>query len=148
MALDIPPPKKNPVIVWNNPQCSKCRKMVAMLESLEWPEIVLRPYLDEPPTVLELTEVLDKLGLRPRAILRSGEPAYAARGLSDPNLSDEQLVAAMAAEPSLIQRPIVICGERAAIGRPNYRALEVLVPEGELPPIHEVMKSDIKETGV
>jgi len=148
MALDIPPPKKNPVVVWNNPDCSKCRKLVAMLESLEWPEIVLRNYLDEPPTAEELNEVLGKLGKGPREIIRTGEAAYDARGLSDPDLPDAELVAAMAAEPILIQRPIVICGNRAAIGRPNYRALEVLAPEGELPPMHELMKSDIKEKGI
>lgn len=143
-----------PVTIWHNPDCSKSRRALELLSGLGWLHIVVREYLQDPPTHDELREVLGMLARAdrpisgPRGIMRSEEAAYADNGLDDPALTDDQLVNALARFPALIQRPIVICGDRAALGRPDYRCLEVLRPSGEVPPIHEVLKSKIKEEGV
>lgn len=152
--MDVSQPKLEPVTIWHNPDCSKSRRALEMLAGLGWVDIVVREYLEDPPSAAEIRDVLDKLSrsdrpvTSPRGIMRTGEAPYAANGLDDPALSDEQLLDALVRFPVLIQRPIVICGERAALGRPDYRALEVLRPTCEIPPIHEVLKSKIKEEGI
>ncbi len=111
--------------LYYNPACSKCRDARALLEARGVaPRIV--PYLDAAPEAGEIRELLGLLGLAPRALLRDAEPEYAALGLADPALADEALIAAMAAHPRLIQRPIFVHRGRAVIGRPPERALELL----------------------
>jgi arsenate reductase len=68
-----------------------------------------------------------RLGIEPRALLRTGEDAYRQAGLADPALTREQLIAAMVAHPILLERPIVVNGERAAIGRPPEQVLAILL---------------------
>ena len=85
-------------------------------------------YLHEPPTLAALRTVLRQLQLPARELLRSGEPLYRTLGLHDPAMTDEALLAAMAAHPILIERPIVVVGQRAAIGRPPERVLSLLDP--------------------
>ncbi len=110
--------------LWHNPRCSKSRQTLALLRErgIE-PEVV--EYLKMPPDAQTLTEVLRKLGIGARELMRRGESAYRAADLD--TVDDEaQLIAAMAAEPILIERPILIAGERAAIGRPPETVLEIL----------------------
>jgi arsenate reductase (glutaredoxin) len=115
----------NDISIYHNPRCSKSRQTLQLLEDRGiHPEIVL--YLEHPPTKAELQALLKKLGIGPRDLLRRGEPEYAEQKLSDPALGDAALVAAMAACPKLIERPIVVRGERAAIGRPPENVLELL----------------------
>ena len=111
------------VVIWHNPRCSKSRATLALLEQrgIE-PEII--PYLQQPPDAAELRRVLDLLRLQPAALIRRGEQPYADLGLA--SASADELVAAMAEHPILIERPVVIHGDRAALGRPPERVLEIL----------------------
>ena len=110
---------------FHNPRCSKSRAALELLaEHGVQPRIV--PYLEQAPDVIELKDLLRRLGLPARALLRTGEPEYTELGLDDPSLSDETLLAAMHAHPRLIERPIFVHGERAVIGRPPERVLELL----------------------
>lgn len=109
----------------HNPRCSKSRATLALLQQRGVsPRII--DYLDAPPSADQLRTLLRQLGLPARALLRSGEAEYAALGLADPALDEEQLVAAMAAHPRLIERPVFVRGDRAVIGRPPERVLELL----------------------
>ncbi|PIW30815.1 MAG: arsenate reductase (glutaredoxin) [Rhodobacterales bacterium CG15_BIG_FIL_POST_REV_8_21_14_020_59_13] len=111
--------------IWHNPRCTKSRETLALLrqKGLE-PEI--REYLDDVPSVDELKSVLGKLGFDSvRAWMRTGEADYRALGLK--NVDDEEkLIDAMAAHPKLIERPVVIHGDHAALGRPPENVLEIL----------------------
>ena len=110
---------------YHNPRCSKSRQALELLRErgLE-PELIA--YLDTPPDAAALRTLLDKLGIAPRTLLRSGEPAYAELRLDDAALDDDAIIAAMVANPVLIERPIFEHGERAVIGRPPERVLELL----------------------
>jgi len=110
---------------FHNPRCSKSRGALELLRGrgIE-PEIV--PYLERPPTPAELRTLALMLEGGPRAMLRTGEPEYTRLGLADPGLPDEALIAAMAGHPRLIERPIFVHGDRAVIGRPPERVLELL----------------------
>ncbi len=111
--------------IYHNPRCSKSRQTLALLEENGVsPDVVL--YLDTPPTAAELKALLGKLGIQARALLRKAEDAYKAEGLADAGLDDDALVAAMVAHPKLIERPIVVKGERAVLGRPPENVLELL----------------------
>jgi len=110
---------------YHNPHCSKSRQALELLRErgLE-PELVA--YLDTPPDAATLRALLGKLGISPRALLRQGESVHAELGLDDVSLDDDAIIAAMAAHPALIERPIFELGERAVIGRPPARVLELL----------------------
>ncbi len=110
---------------YHNPRCSKSRQALALLhERGIAPELVA--YLDSPPSPQVLEALLGKLGIGARELLRKGESEYAALGLADPALEDSTLIAAMSAHPILIERPIFEHGDRAVIGRPPERVLELL----------------------
>jgi arsenate reductase len=111
--------------LYHNPRCSKSRGALELLEARGLTPQVVR-YLETPPSAAELRELLSKLGIGARALLRSGEDEYKELGLADASLSDEQLIAAMAAHPKLIERPILVAGKRAVIGRPPEKVLELL----------------------
>jgi len=111
-------------VLYHNPRCSKSRQALALLrERGVEPEIVL--YLETPPDADTLRSLLKQLGMPARALLRSGEDAYAALGLDDPTLDEEALIAAMSAHPRLIERPLLVHGGRALIARPPERVLEL-----------------------
>lgn len=111
--------------LYHNPRCSKSRAALELLQArgIE-PRIVA--YLDSSPDADELRDLLRLLDLPARALLRSGEDAYAALGLDDVSLNDDALIAAMAAHPQLIERPVFVHNGRALIGRPPERVLELL----------------------
>ncbi|HEB28270.1 MAG TPA: arsenate reductase (glutaredoxin) [Porticoccus sp.] len=113
------------VSIYHNPRCSKSRQTLALLEErgIE-PEMVL--YLETPPDAKALKEVLQKLGISARQLLRKGEDAYKENNLADESLSEDQLIDAMVANPKLIERPIVINGDKAALGRPPEQVLDIL----------------------
>jgi len=113
------------VTIYHNPRCSKSRQTLALIEEQGvTPRIV--KYLEMPPSAAELKRVLKKLGLKPRDILRKGEDRYTELGLQDTDLKDEALIAAMVTNPILIERPIVVSGDKAALGRPPETVLEIL----------------------
>ena len=111
--------------IYHNPRCSKSRQTLSLLQDqgLE-PEIVL--YLETPPNPETLTLLLKKLGISARQLLRRGEQEYKDQSLADVSLSEQQLIDAMAKYPKLIERPIVVNGQRAAIGRPPEAVLEII----------------------
>lgn len=114
-----------PITIYHNPRCSKSRQTLQLLKdnNIE-PEII--EYLHQPPTEATLDEILKKLDLEPRALIRKKEAPYRENGLDAPSLSRSQLLTAMVKNPILIERPIVVNGERAAIGRPPENVLEIL----------------------
>ena len=109
----------------HNPRCTKSRGALALLaeHGIE-PTVV--SYLDTAPSKDELREIVRKLGLPARALVRTGEDAYRDLGLADPSLTDEALIDAMHAHPILIERPVFIRGDRAVIGRPIENVLQLL----------------------
>jgi arsenate reductase (glutaredoxin) len=107
----------SPVTLYHNPACSKSRAVLALLEARGIaPELIL--YLDAPPRLETLEALLVQLGKPARELLRTDEPEYTALGLENPALTDTELLAAIVAHPTLLQRPIAVYGERAVIGRP------------------------------
>jgi len=112
------------VTIWHNPRCSKSRAALGLLEA-RGVAPVIRRYLDDPPGLDELRAVRAALGVPAIAMMRPGERLFRDLGLS-PDDDEEALLAAMAAHPALIERPIVLSGGRAALGRPPERVLDVL----------------------
>lgn len=113
------------VRVYLNPNCSKCRLTLAILNDKGVDTTVIE-YLDTPPDSTELTEVLELLGLEPRELMRKHEAPYKDNNLDNPELNRQQLIQAMIDNPILIERPIVINGNKATIGRPPEKVLEIL----------------------
>ncbi|GFO81878.1 arsenate reductase (glutaredoxin) [Methyloceanibacter sp.] len=113
------------VTIYHNPRCSKSRETLALLEEKgAAPNVV--DYLKTPPSAAELKAILKKLGLKPRDIVRKGEARYAELGLKERAVSDDELIALMVENPILIERPIVVAGGKAAIGRPPETVLTIL----------------------
>tara|TARA_B100000446_G_scaffold14559_2_gene12507 strand:- start:10456 stop:10800 length:345 start_codon:yes stop_codon:yes gene_type:complete len=113
------------VTIYHNPRCSKSRQTLALIEEKGvTPEIVL--YLENTPTADTLKALVKKLGISARQLLRKGEDAYKEQNLKDDSLSDAQLIDAMAKFPKLIERPIVVKGDQAVLGRPPENVLELL----------------------
>lgn len=111
--------------IYHNPRCSKSRQTLALLQEkgIE-PEVI--EYLKQVPAADELKAVLTKLGITARELLRTKEDAYKEHNLADDSLSDDAIIAAMIASPKLIERPIVINGDAARIGRPPEQVLEII----------------------
>lgn len=113
------------ITIYHNPRCSKSREALSILnDHRAAPQVV--NYLETPPTVEELRRLLQMLGLAARGLIRTGEAEYKDLGLDDPALDEETLIKAMVEHPRLIQRPIVVHGNRAILGRPPEKVLELL----------------------
>jgi len=108
----------------HNPRCSKSRAALELVQDAGV-ELPVREYLREPLSVGELREIVRALGVRPIEIVRRGEPQYAALGLGDAT-PDDEVLRAMAEHPILIERPIVVRGGRAVVGRPPETVREIL----------------------
>jgi arsenate reductase (glutaredoxin) len=107
-----------------NPSCSKCRAALALLDERGIEADVVR-YLETTPTRAELEGLMDLLGIEdPRAMMRAGEPTYAQLRLEE--ATADELLDAMIAHPILLERPIFVSGDKAVIGRPPERVLELL----------------------
>jgi arsenate reductase len=104
-------------VIWHNPRCSKSRTTLSLLEERGASTDVVE-YLKNPPTPQEIAHVLEMLGVSPRELMRKKEEVYGSLGLGNEALSSQDLIAAMAANPILIERPIVIVDGKAVIGRP------------------------------
>lgn len=105
------------VMIYFNPRCRKSREALQIIKERDIePEI--KYYLDEPPSQAELAEILRKMGKRPRDIFRKSEPLYKDLGLKNKDLSDDVLLDYLHEYPILIERPIVVKGQRAVLGRP------------------------------
>lgn len=111
-------------IIWHNPRCSKSRQTLQLLEENGVAPTVVH-YLESPPDVEALKSALGMLGLDARGLMRRKEAAYRELGLGEVS-SEQALLEAMVAHPVLIERPVVIRGGRAAVGRPPENVLELL----------------------
>ncbi|MEZ1315228.1 arsenate reductase (glutaredoxin) [Pseudomonas fluorescens] len=111
--------------LYHNPRCSKSRGALELLEARGLTPTVVR-YLDEPLDAAQIRGLLKKLGLSARQLLRTGEEDYKTLHLADAGLSEAQLIAAIAAHPKLMERPILEVGDKAVIGRPPEQILELL----------------------
>jgi arsenate reductase len=113
------------VTIYHNPRCSKSRATLAHLRDrgIE-PRIV--EYLEAPPDATELQRILGMLDMGPRELMRKKEAEYKAAGLDDASLDDAALIAGMVANPKVIERPIVVAGDKAALGRPPEKVLAIL----------------------
>ena len=113
------------IVIYHNPRCTKSRQALALLqEEGVSPHII--QYLDTPPSATELDALLTKLGLEPKDIMRKGEDEYAALDLGHRTLSRQEAIDILVAHPRLIERPIVVRGDRAVVGRPTERVRELL----------------------
>lgn len=113
------------VEIYHNPRCSKSRQTLQLLQD-NGVEAEVVEYLKTPPDKATLKRILKMLALEPRQLMRTKETEYKEQGLDNPELSSDELIAAMIATPKLIERPIVIKNGKAAIGRPPERVLEIL----------------------
>ena len=111
--------------IFHNPRCSKSRQTLQLLrdKGVE-PEIV--EYLQAPPDRATLERILDMLGMEPRELMRTKEKEYKEAGLDDPELTRDQLIDGMLSHPKLIERPIVVKGSKARLGRPPEQVLEIV----------------------
>jgi len=113
------------ISLFHNPRCSKSRGALELLEERGIQPQIIR-YLETPPSADELKALLAKLGIGARQLLRAGEDEYKELDLANPALGDDQLIEAMTRHPKLIERPIFIVGDKAVIGRPPEKVLEIL----------------------
>jgi len=111
--------------IYHNPRCSKSRQTLQLIEEKGVTPVVVE-YLKRPPTTSELKEITQLLGISPRELLRPKEAEYIAQGLDNPALDDDTIIEIMVNHPKLIERPIVVDGSRAVIGRPPENVLELI----------------------
>jgi arsenate reductase len=112
------------VTIYHNPRCSKSRTTLALLEENGVnPDVLL--YLETPPSAQDISGLLSKLGMTAGQLVRSGEDVYKECGLNKDS-NDAQVLAAMAEHPKLIERPIVVMGDRAVLGRPPENVLALI----------------------
>ena len=113
------------IIIYHNPKCSKSRKALEIIKSKNIePRIIL--YLVNKLSKIEVENLLSKLGLSIRDILRTGEDEYKNNNLKNENLSDDKLIDFLIRFPKLLQRPIVVRNNKAVIGRPPENILYLL----------------------
>jgi arsenate reductase len=113
------------VTIYHNPRCSKSRQTLELLKGRGIDPAVVE-YLKSPPDPATLSRILNLLGLEPRDLMRRKEAPYEALGLDDAEKSRDELIRAMSENPILIERPIVLAGGKAALGRPPEQVLEIL----------------------
>lgn len=113
------------IIIYHNPACGTSRNTLALIrESGVEPQVI--EYLKTPPTRETLRELVDRMGIPVRGLLRDKETAFAELGLADPSLDDDALLDAMAAHPILINRPIVVSPQGVRLCRPSESVLDLL----------------------
>lgn len=111
--------------IYHNPRCSKSRQTLKLLTDRGLSPDVVK-YLDTPPSADQISEIVRKLSISPRELLRKGEAIYKELDLGRSDATDAEIVEAMAAHPILIERPIVVTGGGAALGRPPENVLKLL----------------------
>lgn len=111
--------------IYHNSRCSKSRQTLEILKNNNC-DIQIIEYLKSPPTFQELEDVLDKLNFEPRDLMRKGEKIYKEENLSNASLTNNTLIEKMILNPILIERPIVISGDKVVIGRPPEKVLEII----------------------
>lgn len=109
-------------IIYHNPRCSKSRQTLQLLQE-KGIEAEVVDYLKTGLTRQEIEALLDKLGIAPEALIRTKEAEYKEAGLDKPGVSGDDMIAAMVRYPKLFERPVVVHGDKAAIGRPPEQVL-------------------------
>ena len=117
----------NTIVIYHNPRCSKSRSACELIAARSL-NVEVIDYLTTPLKQDELRGLLNKLGMKPEELVRRGEPVFK-ENYAGQTLSDEQWLDALVAHPILIERPIVVCGARAVIGRPPEKVLALLEHE-------------------
>lgn len=112
-------------VLYHNPRCSKSRAALKLLQE-QGAEFEVVRYLESPPDEQGLRGLLSKLGMKPLQLMRRSETLFRDLKLGDAQVSDDERILAMVANPILIERPILVSGDRACVGRPPERVLEVL----------------------
>lgn len=113
------------VHIYHNPSCSKSRETLALLQE-QGIVPTITEYLKDAPDAAEIKSILTKLGLGARDLMRKGEEVYKTLNLDNPELSEDELIQAMADHPRLMERPVVVVGNQARIGRPPHTVLEIV----------------------
>lgn len=113
------------VTLYHNPRCSKSRAALGLLQE-RGVKVNVVEYLKTPPDAAALRKLLKRLDLDARGVLRKGEAPYRELGLGRDSITETELIAAIADHPILLERPIAVAGERAVVGRPPERVLELL----------------------
>ena len=113
------------ITIWHNPRCSKSRQTLELLQK-KGVKPAIREYLKEPPSKAEVETLIDLVGGDPAALIRDGEAEFKALGKKKSELGRSDIAKAVASHPILLQRPIVVTGTRAAIGRPPEAVLALL----------------------
>ncbi len=117
-----------PIVIYHNARCSKSRSACEIVAG-QGIEATIVEYLKTPPSREELRALLQKLGMKPAEIVRRGEDVFKEH-YAGKTLDDEQWLDALTAHPILIERPIVVRGDKAVIGRPPEKVLDLLASEG------------------
>lgn len=113
------------VTIWHNPRCSKSRQTLELIRS-KGVEPTIREYLKQPPSKIEIEKLIEMIGGEVKELIRDGEPEFKSVGKKKAELTKADVTKAIAAHPVLLQRPIVVSGKRAAIGRPPEAVLPLL----------------------
>ena len=116
------------VVIYHNPDCGTSRNTLAMIRNAGIEPHVIE-YLKTPPTRALLVQLITRMGITPRDLLREKGTPYAELGLDNPSLSDEALLDAMMAHPVLINRPIVVSPKGVRLCRPSEAVLDLLPPQ-------------------
>ena len=111
--------------IYHNPRCSKSRASLEMIQAKGITPTIIK-YLETPPDKQQLTDILGKLGLQAEQIVRKGEALFKELGFGDKTLNNEEWIDVLAEHPQLIERPIVVNGNKAAIGRPIEKVIDIL----------------------
>jgi arsenate reductase len=116
---------KDNITVYEKPTCTKCREMDRFLRESNVDFSKINYYM-EPLSEKKLRELIKKMGIKPRELLRTSEPIYRELGLAKKELSDNEIISLMVKHPDLMQRPIVERGDRAVLGRPTVNVKVLL----------------------
>ena len=111
--------------IWHNPRCGKSRQTLELLRS-KGVEPTIRDYLKEPPSKAEVEKLIDLVGGEPQALIRDGEAEFKTLNKKKAELTKTDIAKAVAAHPILLQRPVVVSGKRAVLGRPPEAVLALL----------------------
>lgn len=112
------------ITIYHNPRCSKSRQTLGLLEE-NGRDFIVKEYLKHPPTKEELKKLIDLLGIKPEQLIRKGESEFK-ENFKGKKLTDDEWIEAMVTYPKLIERPIVIDGDKAVLGRPPENVLTIL----------------------
>ena len=114
------------ITIYQKPTCSKCRETMLLLKEQGVSFDAINYFIDPIPEAT-LTELVKKLGISPLDLFRKKEPKYRELGIGEKNLSDAELIHLLAENPDLIERPIVVKGDRAVLGRPPENVLKLFL---------------------